>query len=117
MPFPGFLQNFSVWMEDRQKDLQEALSTGDHSRAVTLSLMLTKGAERMVEMTRQDISDDEFRSRAASGEGRFAPIDGRAHIKMFRQVWSEGGQGWRSFAPRTRVSDSRGFHDACDVRS
>ena len=70
---PGFPAELSVWMEDRQKDLQEALSTGDHSRAVTLSLMLTKGAERMVEMTRQDISDDEFRSRAAPGEGRFAP--------------------------------------------
>ena len=68
---PGFPAE--PWMEDRQKDLQEALSTGDHSRVVKLSLMLTKGAERMVEMTRQDISDDEFRSRAAPGEGRFAP--------------------------------------------
>ena len=45
----------------------------DHSRVVKLSLMLTKGAERMVEMTRQDISDDEFGSRGAPGEGRFAP--------------------------------------------
>ena len=70
---PGFPAELSVWMEGRQKDLQEALSTGDHSRAVTLSQMLTKVAERTVEMTRQDISDDEFRSRAAPGEGRFAP--------------------------------------------
>ena len=29
------------------------------------------------------------------------PIDGRTHIKMFGQVWSEGRQGWRSFAPTT----------------
>ena len=70
---PGFPSELSVWMEGRQKDLQEALSTGDHSRAVTVSLMLTKEAERMVEMTRQDILDDEFRSRAAPGEGLFAP--------------------------------------------
>ena len=60
---PGFATELSVWMEGRQKDLQEALSTGDHSRAVTLSLMLSKGAERMVDMTRQDISDDEFRTQ------------------------------------------------------
>ena len=60
-------------MEGRQKDLQEALSTGNNSRAVTLSLMLTKGAEHMVEMTRQKISDDEFRSRAAPRKGQFAP--------------------------------------------
>ena len=32
-----------------------------------------EGSERMVEMTRLDISDDEFRSREAPGEGRFAP--------------------------------------------
>ena len=66
---PGFPAELSAWTEDRQKDLQEALSTGDHSHVVKLSLMLTKGAERMVEMTRQDISDDEFRSRAAPRRG------------------------------------------------
>ena len=63
----------SAWMEDRQKDMQEALNTGDHSRVIELSSMLTVGAERMVEMTRPEISDDEFRSRTALGEGRFAP--------------------------------------------
>ena len=45
----------------------------DHNRVIELSSMLTKGAERMVEMTRLDISDDKFRSRAAPGEGCFAP--------------------------------------------
>ena len=63
----------SVWMEDRQRDLEEAVSTGDHSRVVVLSSMLTQGAERMLEMIRQELSDDEFRSRTAPGEGRFAP--------------------------------------------
>ena len=63
----------SVWMEDRQADVQEALIKGDHGRVIELSSLLTKAAERMVEMSHQDISDDEFRSRAAPGEGRFAP--------------------------------------------
>ena len=67
---PGEL---SEWMEDRQKDLEEAVSTGDHSRVVVLSSLLTQGAERMIEMTRQELSDDEFRSRTAPGEGLFAP--------------------------------------------
>ena len=62
----------SAWMADRQKDMQEALNT-DHSRVIELSSMLTVGAERVVEMTRPEISDDEFRSRTAPGEGRFAP--------------------------------------------
>ena len=44
---------FSAWMEDSQKDLEVAVSAGDHSRVVVLSSMLTQGAERMVEMTRQ----------------------------------------------------------------
>ena len=70
---PRVPAELSVWMADRQTDLQEALSTEDHSRVVKLSLMLAKGAERMVEMSLQDISDDEFRSRGAPGEGRFAP--------------------------------------------
>ena len=70
---PRLPVELSVWMADRQTDLQEALSTEDHSQVVKLSLMLTKGAERMVEMSRQDISDDEFRSRGAPGEGWFAP--------------------------------------------
>ena len=63
----------SIWMEGRQKDLQEALSMGDHSRAVTLSLMLMKGAERMVEMTRQDISNDEFSAVFYSGQVLLRP--------------------------------------------
>ena len=71
---PGLVPaEFSTWMEDRQRDVQEALSKGDHIRVAELSAMITKGAERMVEMTRQEISDEEFQSRAAPGEGRFAP--------------------------------------------
>ena len=59
--------------DDRQKDVQEALSTGDDNRVVELSSMLIKGAERMVEMSRLETSNDEFRSRTAPEEGRFAP--------------------------------------------
>ena len=61
-----------AWTEDSQKDMQEALNTGDHSRVIEFT-MSTMGAERLVEMTRLEISDDEFRSRKALGEGRFAP--------------------------------------------
>ena len=71
---PGLIPaELSAWMEDRQADVQEALLQGNHSRVIEWSSMLTKGAERMVEMTRLDISDDEFRLRAAPGEGHFAP--------------------------------------------
>ena len=71
---PGLVPaELSTWMEDRQRDVQEPLSKGDHIRVAELSVMITKGAERMVEMTRQEISDEEFQSRAAPGEGWFAP--------------------------------------------
>ena len=60
-------------MDDRQAELQGALSSGDHALTLELSSKLPKGAERLVEMTRQDFSDEEFRSRSAPGEGRFAP--------------------------------------------
>ena len=56
--------------EDRQKNMQEALNTGDHCRVIELSSMLTMGAERMAELTRPEISDDEFRT--SPGKGRFA---------------------------------------------
>ena len=39
----------SVWMENRQADVQDALIKGDHSRVIELSSLLTKAAERMVE--------------------------------------------------------------------
>ena len=55
----------SVWMEDREKDLEEVVSTGDHSRFVVWSSMLH------VRDDRQEFSD-EYRSRTAPGQGRFA---------------------------------------------
>ena len=65
---PGLIPaELSVWMEG----CAGSFSLRNHSRVIELSSMLTKGAERMVEMTRLDISDDEFLSRAAPGEGRF----------------------------------------------
>ena len=81
----------SAWVEDRQKDVQEALRTGDHSRVVELSPMLTNGAERTVEMTRQEISN-EFRSRTAPGEGRFGTSLGE---RTFRCTARYGHRGTR----------------------
>ena len=72
---PGLVPGeLAAWMDNRQVELQEALSNDNHIRALELSSKLAKGAERMIEMTRQtDIPDEEFRSRSAPGEGRFAP--------------------------------------------
>ena len=70
-------------------DSSRVVSLG-HSRDIELSSMVTKGAERMVEMTRLDISDDEFRSWAAQERVGSPLIDKGAHIKMFSQVRSEG---------------------------
>ena len=58
--------------------------------------MLTKGAERVVEMTRFDISDD-----AAPGGVGSTLIDRGTHTKMFSQASSEGQPGRGGFAPRT----------------
>ena len=60
---PGLIPaELSGWMEDRQANVQEALLQGNHtSHRVEFDV-------DMVEMTRPDISDDEFRSRV----GRFA---------------------------------------------
>ena len=83
---PGLIPaELSAWMEDRQADVQEALLQGNHSRVIELS---SKGAERMVEMTRSDISDDEFRSRGSPRRRLVRPKG--AHAKKFSQVWSEG---------------------------
>ena len=38
------------WMEDRQADLQEALSLDDTNRILELTSKLSEGAERLVEM-------------------------------------------------------------------
>ena len=61
------------WMEVCQAELQDALSNGDDLAVLELSSKLGQGAERMVQMKRMEMSDDELSLRAAPGEGRFAP--------------------------------------------
>ena len=58
-PMPDLIPaELGSWMDDRQAELQGALSSGDHALTLELSSKLAKGAERLVEMTRQDFSDD-----------------------------------------------------------
>ena len=103
---PGLVPaELSTWMEDRQRDVQEALSKGDHIRVAELSAMITKGAKRMVEMIRQDISDDEFRSREPPEWVGSLLIECR-NFQMPRQVWSEGYEGRRGVSPRSGVPTS-----------
>ena len=48
---PGLVPaELAQWMEDRQADLQEALSLDDTSRILELTSKLSEGAERLVEM-------------------------------------------------------------------
>ena len=79
----------SAWMEDLQKDMQEGLNTGDHSRVIELSSMLTMGVERMVEMTRQEISDDEFLVSHGPRRGRFAPYRALPGMDIVAHVWEK----------------------------
>ena len=68
---PGEL---SQWMGDRQADLQNAFADGDDVQILELTSRMVKGAELLIQLTRQsEMSDDEFALRGAPGEGRFAP--------------------------------------------
>ena len=60
-------------MKDRQAELQEAFAHEDDVRILELTTIMAKGAEQLVQMTRQGPPDDEFTLRGAPGEGRFAP--------------------------------------------
>ena len=71
VPLAGFRQSLLLG-NDRQAKLRSALSSGDHVLTLEFSSKLAKGAERLVEMTRQHFSDEEFRCRSAPGEGRLA---------------------------------------------
>ena len=73
LDMPGLIPGeLSPWMENRQADVQEALIQGEHRRVIELSSMLTKIAERMVEMTRLDILGRRIQV-ACSPRSRAAP--------------------------------------------
>ena len=70
---PNFIPaELAHWMDDRQAELQEALSIGDDQAVLELSWKMAQGAERMVQMKRH-VPDDELALRSSPGEGRFAP--------------------------------------------
>ena len=59
---------------DRQADLQNAFADGDDVQILELISRMAKGAELLIQLTRQsEMSDDEFALRGAPGEGWFAP--------------------------------------------
>ena len=53
--------------------MRDALDVGDTEAISSLGPLIAKGADQMREGCRQEMSDEEFRSRSAPGEGRFAP--------------------------------------------
>ena len=60
-------------MDDCQAQLQAALSQGDDVAVLQFSAKLTQGAERMLQMKRVEVPEDELVVRSAPSEGRFAP--------------------------------------------
>ena len=55
-------------------DRQAAFADGDDVQILELTSRMAKGAELLIQLTRQsEMSDDEFALRGAPGEGRFAP--------------------------------------------
>ena len=61
-------QNLRSWLEDRNLEMRDALDVGE--RAISsLGPLIAKGAHQMREICRQEMSDVEFLSRSAPGEG------------------------------------------------
>ena len=55
-------------------ELSNAFADGDDVQILELTSRMAKGAELLIQLTRQsEMSDDEFALRGAPGEGRFAP--------------------------------------------
>ena len=63
---PGEL---AQWLEDRQAELQEALSNDDSARLLDLTSKLAKGAERWVQMHQSSRPDDELALRSEQIRG------------------------------------------------
>ena len=59
--------------EDKNLEMRDALEAGDTEAISLLGPLTAKGADHTRAMCRHEILDEEFRSRSAPGEGRFAP--------------------------------------------
>ena len=66
-------QGLKSWLEDKNLEMRDALDVGDAEAISSLAPLIAKGAKQLGACCRQEISDEEFRSRSAAGEGRFAP--------------------------------------------
>ena len=66
-------QNLRSWLEDKNLEMCDALDAGDTQAISSLGPLIAKGADQMRARCRQEMSDEEFRSRSAPGERRFAP--------------------------------------------
>ena len=59
-------QNLRFWLEDKNLEMRDALDVGEGP-------LIAKGAHQMRASCRQEMSDEEIRSRSAPGEENFAP--------------------------------------------
>ena len=71
---PTDAQNLRSWLEDKNLEMRGALDAGDTEAISLLGPLIAKGPDHMRAICRCEISDEEFRSRSAPGEGRFAPF-------------------------------------------
>ena len=56
-------QNLRSWLEDKNLEMCDALDMGDTEAISSLGTLIAKGADQMRESCRQEMSDEEFRSR------------------------------------------------------
>ena len=66
-------QNLRSWLEDTNLEMRDALDAGNTEATSLLGPLIANGADHMHAICRYEKSDEEFRSRSAPGEGRFAP--------------------------------------------
>ena len=67
-------QNLRSWLEDKNLEMRDALDAGDTEAISLLGPLIAKGADHMRAICRYENSDEEIRSRSATGEGQFAPF-------------------------------------------
>ena len=85
-------RELSEWMENRQSDMQEAMSRGNLKKLLELTSLQGQAAERLAEMT----GGMEFPAQFGECRGCRRPVSVER-----RQVWVERRTGRRSQQPRT----------------
>ena len=108
---PGEL---SQWLEERQVDLQHAFAREDDVGVLELTSKMAKGAERLIQLTRQPGTTDELVLRGAPGEGAVFPrieCSLGCHEALVpeceRQVRVAGGSGWERQPIRVQPTGRR----------